>query len=144
MRLFGKLEKLDIGLLGNRGIKLQGCLATISWLNGRRLKQVDLCGLESVSDADIYALMSTSGPRLQSLQVASSVSNSSENFNSNIFDKARNLSELDVSFSCGLVDCHRISSVFERLANLRSLKLDHLQINNSHIYELLWRLKMLM
>ena len=32
--IFGQLEQLDISLIGNRGIRLEGCLATIAWLNG--------------------------------------------------------------------------------------------------------------
>ena len=39
-RMFGNLEMLDISLVGNRRIKLQGCASMIAWLNGGLLTEV--------------------------------------------------------------------------------------------------------
>ena len=36
-RLFSKLEVLDISHVGNSNIRLEGCIATIAWLNGGKL-----------------------------------------------------------------------------------------------------------
>lgn len=46
--MFGCLEHLDISLIGQKtGATLKGCLAVIAWLNGGRLKHVELDGRES-------------------------------------------------------------------------------------------------
>ncbi|KAL7541280.1 hypothetical protein ACHAWF_006911 [Thalassiosira exigua] len=45
--IFGRLENLDIGLI-DQTYRIWGCLATIAWLNGGRLRQIDLTGGESL------------------------------------------------------------------------------------------------
>jgi hypothetical protein len=78
VRLFGKLEKLDISLIGSRGMNLSGCVATIAWLNGGRLKEISLRGLESVGGADIEVLIKTCGQRLKTIDVVSAISSPSK------------------------------------------------------------------
>ena len=98
-RIFGKLEQLDLSLIGNRGIRLDGCIAIIAWLNGGRLRHVNLAGLESVLQTDLAVLAITSRDNLQSLTTSLSyvVEPATDNALSAFFFAMKNISDLDLS-----------------------------------------------
>eukprot|EP00970_Alexandrium_tamarense_P004747 scaffold784_cov173-Alexandrium_tamarense.AAC.2 len=140
VRLFGKLEKLDISLIGSRGMNLSGCVATIAWLNGGRLKEISLRGLESVGGADIEVLIKTCGQRLKTIDVVSAISSPPKE--PNLFLSMSNITELNLS--C----CHRWISSMEgytgvlnlsatSLSRLRILRLDYLDIKDATLFCLL-------
>jgi len=123
---FGKLEQLDISLIGNRSIRLEGCLATIAWLNGGRLRHVNTSGLDSVLQSDLAILASTSQENLQSLSTsASSIDEplppGDPSYHSQhliAFFYSMRCRDLDLSH------CQRFM-LSATLNNLRSLKLDY-------------------
>ena len=72
-RLFGLLERLDVSNTG-KSHRVQGCVAAIAWSSGGRLRQVNVSGLSTVTDADLLTVAMTSGPRLKVLEASSSLS----------------------------------------------------------------------
>jgi len=145
-RIFGQLEQLDIGMIGHSGIKLQGCIAIIAWLNGGRLRQVDLCGLDSILLSDLSVLASTSRHRLVSLSASSSATiPSTINSLGGFFHAMKNISELDLS-CCDHWDFGRggDGAMIVMLTTLRSLKLDHTNINGPTVRAVLAKSKRLL
>ena len=66
--LFQELESLDISLIGNRlngSCKLHGAIPALMWLNGGRLRDINLCGLERnlLPSTDIKFLLEVSNAR---------------------------------------------------------------------------------
>lgn len=62
---FQELESLDIGLIGNGSYKLHGAIPALVWLNGGRLRDINLCGLERnrLPPTDIKFLLAVSNVR---------------------------------------------------------------------------------
>jgi hypothetical protein len=124
--LFGRLEKLDI----SDSYPIHGCdaevrvLAVISWLNKGRLREIDMSGL-SVSPHVVSALALANGPRLRCIEVSSLRITNLSSLTSLIC--MRGVSELDLSCSNDLINNR---TTFVEMENLRSLKLDHLLIED--------------
>ena len=66
--MFGKLEHLDIGHIGESGYKISGCLAAIAWLNGGYIRELNIAGLEKITTVELNLLAMCSGERLQVLE----------------------------------------------------------------------------
>ena len=137
-RIFGKLEQLDLSLIGNRGIRLDGCIAIIAWLNGGRLRHVNLAGLESVLQTDLAVLAITSRDNLQSLTTSLSyvVEPATDNALSAFFFAMKNISDLDLSHCNFWGDDYDsnfaggdVAVFLATLTNLRSLRLDYSNIS---------------
>ncbi|KAL7550524.1 hypothetical protein ACHAWF_013743 [Thalassiosira exigua] len=129
-RMFGNLEVLDLGHVGSEDIRLEGCLATIAWLNGGKLKQVDLEGLKSVSHFDISVLGSTSGTNLKRLNASAMTEMPSEHSACFFFHTMKNILELDLS-GCNFWEGNSKGVALVFLTGLRSLKLDYTNITDS-------------
>lgn len=67
--MFGKLEHLDIGHIGKKGYIISGCLAAIAWLNGGRIRELNIAGLDFLSTAELNMLAMCSAERLQVLEM---------------------------------------------------------------------------
>ena len=133
--IFGQLESLDIGLVGNKRTRIEGCITTIAWLSGGRLRHVNLCGLENIADADLLVLSSLSQNRLQSMNASSIKIKPTSDGHSFLprlvrFDV---LSELD--FSC--CDVFDASTGIKFPKHLRILKLDYSNIHGPALQSVL-------
>eukprot|EP00580_Thalassiosira_gravida_P017539 CAMPEP_0201662338 /NCGR_PEP_ID=MMETSP0494-20130426/4446_1 /ASSEMBLY_ACC=CAM_ASM_000839 /TAXON_ID=420259 /ORGANISM="Thalassiosira gravida, Strain GMp14c1" /LENGTH=708 /DNA_ID=CAMNT_0048140671 /DNA_START=62 /DNA_END=2189 /DNA_ORIENTATION=+ len=142
-RLFGNLEVLDIGHVGNSNIRLEGCIATIAWLNGGKLKQVDLEGLENVSHFDVSVLGSTSRNNFKRLNASSITDLPSEHSSCFFFHAMKNISELDLS-GCKHWQGNSKGVALVFLTNLRSLKLDNTDIKEAVLVTVLTKCKKLL
>ena len=71
--IFGMLEHLDIGHIGKSGFKIAGCLAAVAWLNGGRIRELNIAGLEKLTTAELNFLGMCSGERLQVLEMPASL-----------------------------------------------------------------------
>ena len=141
--IFDMLEHLDISLIGNRHIRLEGCIATIAWLSGGRLKHVNLCGLQGVMPSDLSVLVCLSRHRLKSVNVSSSeVMRSQLPFcpMADFYSAAQHLSVLDLS-CCDIPKDNQIS--MSNLTHLRSLKLDYSNIDEYVAFIMIRRLRQL-
>ena len=141
--IFDVLEHLDISLIGNRHIRLEGCIATIAWLSGGRLKHVNLCGLQGVMPSDLSVLACLSRHRLKSVNVSSSeVMRSQLPFcpMADFYSAAQHLSVLDLS-CCDIPNDNQIS--MSNLTHLRSLKLDYSNIDEYVAFIVIRRLRQL-
>ena len=67
--MFGKLEHLDIGHIGKKGYIISGCLAAIAWLNGGRIRELNIAGLDFLTTAELNMLAMCSAERLQVLEM---------------------------------------------------------------------------
>jgi len=127
--LFGQLEKLDI----SNSYPIHGCdperrvLAVISWLNKGRLREICLSGL-SISPHVVSALALASGPRLQCIEASCLRITNLPSLTSLVC--MRGVCELDLSCSNDLFNNR---STFMEMENLRSLKLDHLLIEDNNM-----------
>ena len=136
-RIFGKLEQLDISLVGKKRTPLQGCVATIAWLTGGRLAHVKLDGLDSVLLSDLAVLAMTSRDNLKSLTTSSSISDNPRPHTptdglslTSLLYTMSNITELNLShtnfWSDSGNDQHGI--LIATLKSLRSLSLDYSNI----------------
>ena len=137
--MFDRLEHLDISLIGNRHIRLEGCIATIAWLSGGRLEHINLCGLQGVMPSDLSVLACLSQHRLKSVYVSSSLQAISDSM-ADFYCAAQHLSVLDLS-CCDIPKDNQIS--MSDLTHLRCLKLDHSNIVNSVVFMMICRLRQL-
>ena len=129
--------------MGREETRLEGCLATIAWLNGGKLKQIDLEGLTSVSHFDISVLGSTSCNNLKRLDCSAMTDVPSDNSSCFFFQSMKNIRELDLS-NCKHwgINSKGVALVF--LTNLRSLKVDHTDIRDSVLVTFLTKCKHLL
>ena len=137
--MFGKLEHLDIGHIGESGYKISGCLAAIAWLNGGCIRELNIAGLEKITTVELNLLATCSGERLQVLEMPASLMIPpfiGEIPPSNLyifeFHVPSMLTELDLSclsssILSGDVDGTKFSFL-SKLRNCRVLKLDHLPV----------------
>ena len=129
--LFGRLEKLDVSYAFSYAYPHSyGEVALISWLNKGQLREICMSGL-SLSRDVISALALASGPRLRCLEISSG--RSVRPRQSIALTSLRGVTELDLSCCDNLIDN---TSIFEEM-NLRSLKLDHLQIEGCNLEQFL-------
>ena len=149
--LFGQLEKLDISdsypkfCLSDP--ELTGVFAVISWLNKGKLREINLSGL-SISPHAVSSLALASGSRLQCIEVSylrvTGDFRADQTWTS--FIDVKDVCELDLSCCNALIDNGTNFSAMENLQslNLRSLKLDHLLIEDYNIDVLLVNTKRLL
>jgi len=142
-RLFGNLEVLDIGHIGDDSIRLEGCIATIAWLNGGKLKQVDLEGLKNVSHFDVSVLGSTSRNNFKRLNASAITDLPSEHSSCFFFHAMKNISELDLS-GCKHWEGNSKGVALVFLTNLISLKLDNTDIKEAVLVTVLTKCKKLL
>ena len=150
--IFGQLEKLDISnsfpmrkLAANP--PLDRALAALTWLNRGKLREINMSGL-SISPNVVSALAFASGPLLKCLEVSSLVDVGSTNFfgfNTVLpwtsLDCVKSVFELDLSCCDVLINSR---TELHEMENLRSLKLNHLPIEDSNLHTLLSTTKRLL
>mmetsp|Transcript_32298 Transcript_32298/g.55119 ORF Transcript_32298/g.55119 Transcript_32298/m.55119 type:complete len:383 (+) Transcript_32298:41-1189(+) len=142
-RMLSQLEVLDIGYVGNRNIRLEGCIATIAWLNGGKLKQVDLEGLKNISHFDISVLGSTSRNNFKRLNASAIMDLPSEHSSCFFFHAMKNIKELDLSgVNHWEGNSKGVALVF--LTNLINLKLDNTDITEAVLLTVLTKCKSLL
>lgn len=138
-QIFGQLEKLDIGLIGDNQISLQGCIAIIVHLNGGRLQELDLCGLTGVTDHDLNLLALSSFFKLRALRAFAVETH--ELRRTNLFWHLYFVTDLDLSH-CRYWDPSN-GGGFQRYLKLsrklRTLTLDYTEVDSSAIESLLTR-----
>ena len=140
--MFGQLEVLDLGNVGNDNIHLEGCLATIAWLNGGKLKEVDLEGLKTVSHFDVSVLCSTARVNIRRLNASAMTDLPSEHSSCFFFHTMKNISELDLSGYNHWSGNSGVAIVF--LDQLKSLKLDDTNIKEAILVTVLTKCKNLL
>ena len=131
VELFGRLEELDIGHIGSSRSNYQGCIATIAWLNGGRLRKINMNGISIVSIYDINVLHGICGPRLHVFEPDVSVARPSEAPN---IIWGTNLRELDLAHCSGLIKDGSVSFL-SFLRQLRSLRLDCVEFNEDGLLD---------
>jgi hypothetical protein len=129
---FGMLEDLSIYMFGG-GYKNQGCIATIAWLNGGRLRKFKASSVAPVSIYDVLVLL-----RLcRGLQVLDlSNLNVAHHFDGPGLLQLRwgsQLRELDLSCSRNIIQDGDVSFL-RSLFNLRSLKLNCLEFGEDGLH----------
>ena len=137
--MFGKLEHLDVGHIGESGYNISGCLAAIAWLNGGCIRELNIAGLEKITTVELNLLAMCSGERLQVLEMPASLM--TPPFVGGIlpsrlyifqFHVPSMLTELDLScLSSSIVSGDVDGTMFCFLSKLRKcrvLKLDHLPV----------------
>lgn len=143
-RMFAQLEQLDIAMIGNRSIRLDGMVAIIAWLAGGRLRQVDLSGLNNILPSDLCVLACVSSPTLSSLSAMSTLTTpfpltiAPPSIKFHFFRAMENISELDLS-CCTNMDFRDAGdgAILAILTTLRSLKLDYTEIHGHTVQAVL-------
>ena len=138
--LFGRLEELEIELVGSIACTTQGCIATIAWLTGGRLQKLKVTTGTSpayISAYDVAILQRLCGPHLKILEIDATVS--FELFNGihvPALSYGTNLTELDLSNSSGLIKDGNVTFL-RSLHKLRSLKLNCLEFMENGLHDCL-------
>ena len=124
IELFGRLETLDVSLTGNTRTKFEGCISTIAWLNGGRLREIYMFGLSNLTTFDISVLNRTCGSRIQVAEYDVSLGPLDTDIPDVMWP--RSLCQLDISNCSGLINRAGDTYFLCKLHNLRTLKLNFL------------------
>ena len=143
--MFGKLEHLDIGHIGKKGYIISGCLAAIAWLNGVRIRELNIAGLDFLTTAELNMLVMCSAERLQVLEMPVSLMRAHRRAGMDSLNLSHakifssyvppRITELDMSYLAASV-VPRDGTALSFLSNLqhcRVLKLDFLPVREAHL-----------